>query len=132
MLEYGVIEHGGNRFQAGGAFCNGHDLTAYVKSAVSGRMVLSNWSGKDLIELRCSHGESWIVNDFRDEAMTILLNCGKGHWIGGLSLGEGMLFRGEHFTADNAEDAMQTADSIAERWAQIDYEDFQQDQYEQQ
>lgn len=131
MREVGVIEHEGNRFAADGATCDGVRLTAYVKDC-GDRVALTNWVGQRLVVLRkVEGGREWRVNDDGDTAETLCLRCSRGRFIGGLSLGDGMLFRGEVFEADSDAEAIGLANEEARIFAEADYEDSLRDQQEQ-
>lgn len=123
MHEVGIIEHNGQRFAANGATCDGRRLTAYVKADRFGRVTLTDWKGGALVTLRVLHGNAFTVNEFGETGDALLLRCGRGHYIGGLSLGSGMLFRGEHFTADNDDEAVRLANEYARCVAELDYDD---------
>jgi hypothetical protein len=52
-------------------------------------------------------------------------------YTAGVSMGEGMLFRGETCTEWTEEDAIDAAKSIGEYWMDIDQQDYEKDQEEQ-
>lgn len=123
MLEVGIIEHNGQHFAANGATCDGVHLTAYLKETRS-RSVLTDWHGRALVALRSIEGgETFTLNVFGDKGETLCLRCGRGRFIGGLSLGNLSLFRGEVFTADDDREALHLANEVARCFAERDYED---------
>lgn len=141
MKEIGTISHDGNSYSAGGASVSGRDIAAYVKIDKAGNRSLTTWTGQTLLDCRSFvAGEYWTESN--DDTQALVFRLTQGRAIVGYSLGDGMLFRGELIeiperygtTWDHSESAdwlSNQANQVAERWIEIDHEDYLQDQEEQ-
>lgn len=137
MQEIGTIAHEGREFSSGGASVNGGNVTGYTKYHREGRRYvasLKTWHGKTMLTTRYDLIEEYQSSDWNDDGgEAILFRLTNGRGIAGYSLGEGMLFRGELISLEGlSEEEVQTeVKNIAEYWRNIDFEDYERDQYEQ-
>jgi hypothetical protein len=99
----------------------GTSVFAYLRHDRPGRASLATWDGATILAARCTVVRSYDTWDGRAEAVAFRL--GSCRWIVGLSMGEGMLFRGELAECADLGDASEAARAEAERWLAIDETD---------
>ena len=144
QLETGEVSHNGHWYSSGGSSVCGRNLTAYVKELKTGShsggllisVALTRWSGAVLLEVesaRCKCGSEYFCDPEQFQSVRALaIRLTHGRWIVGASMGDGMLFRGEVTTPNTDErEALHLAESIAEDFSRLDWEDFERDQEEQ-
>jgi len=120
MREYGRITHNGHSFVAQGATVEGNHVTGYQRGRA-----LTTWQGQTMIDCRFFEFETYRrPGDFGDECRAVAWLLPQGRAIVGLSLGDGMLFRGELVRGVSGLDELRIlAESEANYWVEIDYED---------
>jgi len=111
-------------------------LTGYMKGSR-----LTDWHSKDLGWRTFSEDKSHYLSETDQKYYTVVLEkelktmgrdgLFKKRYAAGVSMGDGMLFRGETSTSWDLEEAQEAANQIAEYWAEVDYEDALKDQEEQ-
>lgn len=128
MLEYGRIEHNGQSFVNLGAVVQGKHVTGYQRGNV-----LTTWQGRTMVESRfLEFDEYYCAGEFGDKCRAVAWLLTNKRAIVGLSLGDGMLFRGELVTQiESREELQSAAENEALYWLRIDADDYERDQFEQ-
>jgi hypothetical protein len=127
MREYGRIQHNGQSFVNLGAVVERRHVAGYAKGSR-----LTTWDGRrTLLDCRFQVFDEW-RDYWGDPIYVVGWKLTNGRAIVGLSLGDGMLFRGE--LVDDClddDDVRRAALAEAEHWADLDREDTERDQAEQ-
>lgn len=128
MIEYGrIIGPNGQSYVAQGATVRGRHVAGYPKGSA-----LQDWHGRTLMDCRFDVLEEWrSPDDFGDARYVVAWRLTNGRAIVGLSMGDGMLFRGELvYGIENDSDLRQAAIAEADYWQQVDWEEHQIEQEE--